>query len=141
MADGPCDLEDVLVKKVIFVCVENSNRSQMAEAFARIHGAGKVQPVSAGSRPSGRVNPNAIEAMKEVGYDLTTHTSKGLDAFNGKEVDVAVTMGCGDECPLVLAKRRVDWQIPDPRDMTPEQFREVRNLIEAKVQELIEDLT
>jgi arsenate reductase len=130
----------VFVKKVVFVCVENSNRSQMAEAFARIHGAGKIEAYSAGSRPSGRVNPKAIEAMKELGYDLTTHTSKGLDAVNGKEVEVAVTMGCGDECPLVLAKQRVDWKIPDPRDMTPEQFREVRNLIETKVKELIATL-
>lgn len=128
------------MKKVIFVCVENSNRSQMAEAFARIHGAGKVEAFSSGSRPSGRVNPKAIEAMKELGYDLTTHTSKGLEAFNGKDMDVAVTMGCGDECPLVHAKQRVDWKIPDPRDMTPGQFREVRNLIESKVKELIETL-
>jgi arsenate reductase (thioredoxin) len=117
------------VKRVVFVCVENSNRSQMAEAFARIHGAGKVEAFSAGSRPSG-----------QLGYDLTTHTSKGLDAFNGKEVEVAVTMGCGDECPLVVAKHRVDWKIPDPRDMTPEQFREVRNLIETKVKQLIQSL-
>ncbi len=129
-----------LVKRVIFVCVENSNRSQMAEAFARIHGIGKIEAFSAGSCPSGRVNPKAIEAMRELGYDLTTHTSKGLTDFNGKKVDVAVTMGCGDECPLVLAKQRVDWQIPDPRDMTPEEFRGVRNLIEAKVKELIASL-
>jgi arsenate reductase (thioredoxin) len=128
------------VKRVIFVCVENSNRSQMAEAFARMHGAGKVEAHSAGSRPSGRVNPKAVEAMKEVGYDLTTHTSKGLGDFNGQAFDAAVTMGCGDECPLVLAKRRLDWQIPDPKDMTPERFREVRDLIEAKVKELIEAL-
>jgi len=127
-------------KRIIFVCVENSNRSQMAEAFARILGGEKVEAFSAGSRPSGRINPKAIEAMKQVGYDLTTHTSKGLDEFNGKEVDVAVTMGCGDECPLVLAKRREEWQIPDPRDMTPDQFREVRNLIEAKVKKLLETL-
>ena len=125
------------MKRVIFVCVENSNRSQMAEAFARIHGAGQVVAFSAGSRPSGRVNPRAVEAMQEVGYDLTTHISKGLSEFNGQEFDAAVTMGCGDECPLVLAKRRVDWQIPDPKSMTPEQFREVRALIEAKVRELI----
>jgi protein-tyrosine-phosphatase len=124
-------------KKVIFVCVENSNRSQMAQAFARIHGAGKVEAFSAGSRPSGRINSKAVEAMKEVGYDLTTHTSKGLNEFNGQVFDAAVTMGCGDECPLVLAKQRVDWMIPDPKEMTPEQFREVRNLIEAKVKELI----
>lgn len=128
------------MKTVVFICIENSNRSQMAEAFARIHGAGKVEAFSAGSCPSGRVNPKAIEAMKELGYDLTTHTSKSLDAFNGKEVEVAVTMGCGDECPLVPAKQRVDWKIPDPRDMTPEQFREVRNLIETRVKELIETL-
>jgi arsenate reductase (thioredoxin) len=132
--------EGAFVKTVVFVCVENSNRSQMAEAFARIHGAGKIEASSAGSRPSGRVNPKAIDAMKEVGYDLTTHTSKGLDAFNGKEVEVAVTMGCGDECPLVLAKQRVDWKIPDPRNMTPDQFRQVRNLIETKVKELIQTL-
>ena len=126
------------MKKIVFVCVENSNRSQMAEAFARIHGVGKVEAYSAGSRPSGRVNHKAIEAMKELGYDLTTHRSKGLDDFNGKEVDVAVTMGCGDECPLILAKQRMDWNIPDPRDMAPEQFREVRNLVETKVKELIQ---
>jgi protein-tyrosine-phosphatase len=131
---------DAFVKKVVFVCVENSNRSQMAEAFARMHGAGKVEAFSAGSRPSGRVNPKAIEAMREIGYDLTTHTSKGLDAFNGKEVDVAVTMGCGDECPLVRARQRMDWQIPDPREMSPEQFRQVRNLIESKVKELIQSM-
>jgi protein-tyrosine-phosphatase len=137
----PWNLEGgVFVKRVIFVCVENSNRSQMAEAFARMHGAGKVEAFSAGSRPSGRVNPKAIEAMKEVGYDLTTHTSKGLGEFNGQEFDAAVTMGCGDECPLVLAKRRLEWQIPDPKEMPPERFREVRELIEAKVKELIETL-
>ena len=128
------------MKRVIFVCVENSNRSQMAEAFARIHGAGKVEALSAGSRPSGRVNPKAMEAMKELGYDLATHTSKGLDAFNGQEFDAAVTMGCGDECPLVRAQRRLDWNIPDPREMPPEQFRAVRDLIEAKVKELLQAL-
>jgi len=128
------------VKKVLFVCVENSNRSQMAEAFARIHGAGRVAAASAGSRPSGRINPKAIEAMHELGYDLSTHASKGLDEFNGRAVDVAVTMGCGDECPLVIAGRREDWKIPDPRDMTPEQFRGVRDLIERKVRELLASL-
>ena len=128
------------MKKVLFVCVENSNRSQMAEAFAKMHGAGKIEAHSSGSRPSGRVNPKAIEAMKELGYDLTTHYSKGLDGFNGQEVEVAVTMGCGDECPLVHAKQRVDWQIPDPREMSPEEFRGVRDLIESKVKQLIDSL-
>lgn len=127
-------------RRVIFVCVENSNRSQMAEAFARIHGGDRVEAFSAGSRPSGRVNPKAVEAMKEVGYDLTAHHSKGLDDFNGKRFDAAVTMGCGDECPLVLTENRVDWQIPDPKELPPEQFRDVRNLIESKVKELLAGL-
>jgi arsenate reductase len=125
------------VKTVLFVCVENSNRSQMAQAFARMHGGDRVHAASAGSRPSGRINPKAVAAMKELGYDLTAHASKGLEEFNGTTVDVAVTMGCGDECPLVNAGRREDWQIPDPREMSPEEFRGVRDLIEMKVRELL----
>lgn len=128
------------MKRVIFVCVENSNRSQMAEAFARMHGAGKLEAYSSGSRPSGRINPKAIEAMRELGYDLTTHSSKGLAEFNGKQFDAAITMGCGDECPLVLARQRLDWKIPDPKELSPEQFREVRDLIETKVKELLATL-
>jgi protein-tyrosine-phosphatase len=131
---------EMLLKTVLFVCVENSNRSQMAEAFTRMHGGGRVDAMSAGSRPSGRINPKAIEAMKELGYEPTTHTSKGLEAFNGRAVDVAVTMGCGDECPLVLAARREDWQIPDPREMSPEEFRGVRDLIQKKVLDLLDSL-
>jgi protein-tyrosine-phosphatase len=137
----PRSLEGGLsVKRVIFVCIENSNRSQMAEAFARIHAAGQVEAFSAGSRPSGRINPKAVEAMREVGYDLTRHHSKELDSFNGQEFDVAVTMGCGDDCPLVIARRRLEWQIPDPKEMPPDRFREVRDLIEAKVKELLQTL-
>jgi len=128
------------MKKVLFVCVENSNRSQMAEAFARMHGEGRVEAASAGSKPSGRVNPKAVAAMKELGYDLTAHASKGLDDFNGRNIDVAVTMGCGDECPLVKAGQREDWKIPDPRDMTTEEFRDVRDLIERKVKDLLATL-
>src|SRR2546423_9238005 len=125
---------------VLFVCVETSNRSQMAEAFARVHGGDRVEAHSAGSRPSGRVNPRAVEFMREVGYDLTTHHSKSLDAFGGREIDVAVTMGCGDACPRVRAGRREEWQIPDPKDLPPEQYRAVRDLIEARVKELIASL-
>lgn len=128
------------MKTVLFVCVENSNRSQMAEAFARLHGGGQVTAFSAGSRPSGRINPKAIESMREMGYDLATHVSKPLDEFNGKSIDVAVTMGCGDSCPLVDAKRRLSWDIPDPREMTPDDFRQVRDLIESKVKSLLRQL-
>jgi protein-tyrosine-phosphatase len=127
-------------KRVLFVCVENSNRSQMAEAFARMHGGDRIEAASSGSMPSGRVNPRAIQFMREVGYDLSTHSSKPLDQFNGQEIDVAVTMGCGDACPLVRAARREEWNIPDPKDLPDEQFREVRNLIEWKVKELLDGL-
>src|SRR5262245_27080263 len=101
------------MKRVVFVCVENSNRPQMAEAFAKIHGAGEVEAFSAGSRPSGMVNAKAIEALRERDYDLTTHRSKSVDD-PGVDFDVAVTMGCGDQCPLIRAKRREDWVVPDP---------------------------
>jgi protein-tyrosine-phosphatase len=122
------------------VCVENSNRSQMAEAFARLHGGGRVEAHSAGSRPSGKVNPRAVQFMKERGYDLTTHESKALDHFNGREIDVAVTMGCGDACPLVRAGRREEWNIPDPKELHDDEFRGVRDLIEAKVKDLLAGL-
>ncbi len=128
------------MKKVLFVCVENSNRSQMAEAFAKIHGKGKVEAYSSGSRPSGKVNPKAIEAMKELGYDLTTHTSKSLSEIPDVEYDFVATMGCGDECPFVRAKMREDWQIPDPKHLEPEEFRKVRDLIEQKVKEMLEKI-
>lgn len=125
------------MKRVLFVCVENSNRSQMAEAFARIHGAGRVEAHSAGSRPSGRINPKAVESMREVGYDLSTHVSKSVDLFAGRDVDAVVTMGCGDSCPGIVAPRRMDWSIPDPRALPSDAFRQVRDLIESKVQELL----
>ena len=127
-------------KKILFVCIENSNRSQMAEAFARMHGQEKVEAYSAGSKPSGKVNPKAIEAMAEVGYDLSQHQSNSLDNIPKGEYEVTVTMGCGDACPFVPAKRREDWNIPDPRDMTPDEFRGVRDLIQEKVKALLEEL-
>lgn len=127
-------------KNILFVCVENSNRSQMAEAFARIHGSDKVNAYSSGSRPSGEVNPKAIAAMKELGYDLTTHDSKSLDEIPQVKYEYAITMGCGDECPFVQAVHREDWQIPDPREMNQAEFRKVRDLIEGKVKELLDKL-
>ena len=127
-------------KRLLFVCVENSNRSQMAEAFARLHGGGGVEAWSAGSRPSGRVNPRAIEAMRELGYDLAAHASKSLDDLPPVDFDAVVTMGCGDACPFVPAKRRLDWQIPDPRELPPAEFRAVRDRIEREVRALLEEL-
>lgn len=122
--------------KAVFVCIENSNRSQMAEAFARLAG---LEAYSAGSRPSGLVNPKAIEAMRELNYDLSAHRSKSLDDLLPIEFDVAVTMGCGDECPMLRARRREEWQIPDPKHLPPEEFRKVRDLIRDKVRQLAQE--
>jgi len=125
------------MRRMLFVCVENSNRSQMAEAFARIYGGANVGAYSAGSRPSGSINPKAIEAMKEIGYDLSQHHSKSLSELPDVEFDFVATIGCGDECPFVRARLREDWDIPDPREMPLEEFRAVRDLIESKVRETI----
>jgi protein-tyrosine-phosphatase len=125
-------------KKLLFVCIENSNRSQMAQAFAKMLGAGEVEAYSAGSNPSGKINPRAIAAMKELNYDLSTHQSKSLDRVKQyAPFDVVVTMGCGDACPWMPSKKTIDWQIPDPREMGPEEFNGVRDLIGKKVKELL----
>ncbi|MDX6528186.1 MAG: hypothetical protein QOH41_476 [Blastocatellia bacterium] len=127
-------------KHFLFVCVENSNRSQMAEAFARIHGGEEVEAYSAGSRPSGRINPKAIESMREVGYDLSLHQSKSLSEIPDIEYDFVATMGCGDACPFVRAKQRADWNILDPKDLPPNKFRTVRDLIEERILSLLAGL-
>ncbi len=128
-------------KKLLFVCIENSNRSQMSQAFAKILGGDQVEAYSAGSKPSGIVNPKAIAAMKELGYDLSTHDSKSLDEVKAfAPFDVVVTMGCGDACPWMPAKRFVDWQIPDPKHMEPAEFNTVRDFIRDKIASLLIEL-
>jgi protein-tyrosine-phosphatase len=126
-------------KRVLFVCVENANRSQMAEAFARIHGGEAVEALSAGSRPSGVINPKAVRYMAELGYDLSAHASKSLDEVEG-EFDAVVTMGCGDSCPWVPAKRREDWALPDPKHMDEAGYRAVRDEISERVRALLAEL-
>ncbi|MFN3667055.1 MAG: arsenate reductase ArsC [Sediminibacterium sp.] len=128
-------------KKLLFVCVENSNRSQMSQAFATIYGGENIESFSAGSKPSGVVNPKAIAAMKELGYDLSTHDSKSLEEVKAyAPFDAVVTMGCGDACPWMPAKQFIDWQIPDPKHMEPEEFNKVRDFIAEKVKTLIDSL-
>jgi protein-tyrosine-phosphatase len=125
-------------KKILFVCVENSNRSQMSQAFAKMIGGASVKAYSAGSKPSGVINPKAIAAMKELGYDLSKHDSKSLQEVEKyAPFDAVVTMGCGDACPWMPAKKFIDWEIPDPRHMGPAEFTKVRNLIRDKVKELL----
>lgn len=124
--------------RILFVCVENSNRSQMAEGFARALGAGRVSAASAGSRPSGQVNPRAVRFMREKGIDLASHRSRALGRVPPGGWDAVVTMGCGDACPWVAARLRLDWALPDPKELDDEGFRAVRDRIEALVRELIE---
>jgi len=125
-------------KKILFVCVENSNRSQMSQAFARMLGGENIEAYSAGSSPSGKINPKATAAMKELGYDLSAHHSKSLDEVKQfAPFDAVVTMGCGDACPWMPAKQFIDWEIPDPKDMDVNQFRSVRDMIRNKVRELL----
>ena len=126
-------------KRVLFACVENSNRSQMAEAFARLLGADVLEPHSAGSRPSGQVNPKAVAAMQEKGYDLAAHRSKGLDAVE-PPFDYVITMGCGEACPFVAARRREDWALPDPKALPPGEFNQVRDEIERRVRALVQEV-
>ena len=126
-------------KKILFVCIENANRSQMAEAFAKI--SNEVEGFSAGSKPAGKVNAKAIAAMKELGYDLSSHNSKSLeDVKKFAPFDAVVTMGCGDACPWMPAKKFIDWEIPDPKEMNDADFRKVRDLIGEKVRELSSSL-
>jgi len=125
-------------KKLLFVCVENSNRSQMSQAFAKILGGENVEAYSAGSKPSGIVNPKAVAAMKELGYDLSKHDSKSLkEVEKFAPFDAVVTMGCGDACPWMPAKKFIDWEIPDPKNMDPQEFNKVRDHIKDKVKELL----
>ncbi len=113
----------------------------MAEAFARMHGDAAVEAYSAGSLPSGIVNPKAIAAMRVRGYDLAAHRSKSIDDLPNVDFDVVVTMGCGDACPNVRARVREDWEIPDPKHLDPEDFSRIRDLIESKVLGLLRKIS
>jgi protein-tyrosine-phosphatase len=128
------------MKKILFVCIENSNRSQMAEAFAKMYGKGKVEAWSSGSRPSGKINPKAIAAMKELNYDLSVHQSKSLKEIPQLKYDHVITMGCGDECPFIAGEHRDDWALPDPKHMEREEFNKVRDEIGRRVKALIKGI-
>ena len=127
-------------QKIVFVCVENARRSQMAEGFAKILGQGKVDVYSAGSRPSGIIDPRVIEVMKERGVDLSSNRSKGLDDLPQVEMDYVVTMGCEETCPAVLAKRIIEWEIPDPKGKPIDEIRRIGDTMEAKVKMLLEEV-
>jgi arsenate reductase len=126
--------------RILFVCIENACRSQMAEGFAKFYAKGKIEVFSAGSNPSGKVDQTAIEVMKEKGIDISDQKSKGFKELPYKDFDYVITMGCGDVCPFVPAKQRIEWEIEDPKGKSKEGFREARGMIEKKVKEFLKRL-
>ena len=126
--------------RIAFVCVENANRSQMAEAFGHMANEDDLEVHSAGSKGGGQVNPKAVAAMARLGYDLSRHTSKPATDLEGVQFDAVVTMGCGDACPFLQADRREDWPIPDPKHMEPADFDVVRDDLRERVNKLVAEL-
>jgi protein-tyrosine-phosphatase len=127
-------------KRIAFVCVENARRSQMAQGFAEAFGQGTVEVYSAGSRPSSAIDPLVIVVMKEKGIDISAKHPKSLNDLLPVEMDYLVTMGCEETCPALLAKKIIEWEIPDPKGKSIDVFREVRDLIKSKVKALYEEI-
>jgi arsenate reductase len=125
---------------VLFVCVHNAGRSQMAAGFTRTLSAGAVQVRSGGSEPADRLNPVAVAAMAEVGIDIAGTTPQVLQVEDVRASDVVVTMGCGDACPVFPGKRYEDWQLTDPAGLRLEQVRPIRDEIRRRVEELLASL-
>jgi protein-tyrosine-phosphatase len=131
----PTDVPDVL-----FVCVHNAGRSQMAAALLEHHAGARVRVRSAGTAPLGEIHPNVVEAMAERGLDVSTARPKGLREDDVREVDVVITMGCGDACPVVPGTRYLDWDLPDPAGKPIAEVRPIRDEIERRVLDLLREL-
>ena len=130
------------MKKVLFVCVENAGRSQIAEAFANRYGKGTVEALSAGTMPSNEVNPLVVQVMLEKGFDLSKNKPKLITGQMVQEADMIIVMGCSAQgfCPAPLLNKVVDWGIEDPKDKPMEKVREIRDEIEKRVKTLIEEI-
>ena len=126
--------------KILFVCVENARRSQMAQGFAESLGQGKLEVYSAGSRPASQIDPLVIEVMKEKGIDLSGKRPKELNDLPPVEMDYLVTMGCEETCPAVLSKRVIEWDIPDPKGKPIDVYRRIRDFIEERIKALLKDV-
>ena len=129
------------MKKVLFVCLENAGRSQMAESFAKKYGQDKFVVSSAGNKPADKINPVVVEVMKEIGFDISMNKPKMITAKMAMDTDLIVTMGCNDQgiCPGPFFKPTIDWTLEDPKGKPIEKVREIRDEIERKVQGLIEE--
>jgi protein-tyrosine-phosphatase len=130
------------MKKVLFVCVENAGRSQMAEAFAKHYGRGKIEVSSAGTMPSKDVNPVVVQAMREKGIDISENKPKIINNEMVQKADIIIVMGCGAEgfCPAPLLGKVVNWELEDPKGKPIEKVREIRDEIERRVKKLVETL-
>jgi len=128
------------VPEVLFVCVHNAGRSQMAAALLEHHAGGRVRVRSAGTTPSDEIHANVVEAMAERGLDVSTARPKGLREDDVREADVVITMGCGDACPVVPGTRYLDWDLPDPAGKTIAEVRSIRDDIERRVLDLLREL-
>jgi len=126
--------------EILFLCVHNAGRSQMAAGFARTLGAGQVLVHSAGSTPGERLNPAVVAAMAEVGIDIADESPKKLTDEMGRSADVVVTMGCGDACPMYPGRRYVDWELDDPKGKDLEVVRRIRDEIRERVTSLLAEL-
>ncbi|HSS60943.1 MAG TPA: arsenate reductase ArsC [Candidatus Limnocylindrales bacterium] len=129
-----------MIREVLFVCVHNAGRSQMAAALLARRSEGAIGVRSAGSTPASEINPTVREAMAEIGIDLSREFPKPLTDEAVRAADVVVTMGCGDACPVYPGKRYVDWELPDPAGRSLEEVRLIRDEIDARVQALVADL-
>jgi protein-tyrosine-phosphatase len=125
--------------KILFVCVENARRSQMAQGFAESLGEGGLEVYSAGSRPSSVIDPLVIEVMKEKGIDLSAKQPKSLNDLPPIEMDYLITMGCEETCPAIPAKKIIEWEVPDPKGKSVDEVRKIRDMIEQKVKTLLDE--
>jgi arsenate reductase len=125
---------------VLFVCVQNAGRSQMAEALFRLAASGRHEARSAGSNPAASVHLEVVEAMRELGVNLTGRTPRGLELADAEWADTVVTMGCGDACPVVLGKRYIDWELEDPAGKGLDEVRGIRDEIAARIERLLSEL-
>jgi len=128
------------IPEVLFVCTHNAGRSQMAAALLARQAAGRVRVASAGSQPASELNPAVIQAMAEIGLDISAEFPKPLTAGKVQAADIVITMGCGDACPVYPGKRYLDWDLPDPAGLTVEQVRPIRDEISSRVHVLLGEL-
>ncbi|MFB6850297.1 arsenate reductase ArsC [Streptomyces sp. NPDC056373] len=133
-------MPDTTTPSVLFVCVHNAGRSQMAAAFLTHHAGDRVQVRSAGSAPADTVNPAVVEAMAEAGIDITAEVPKVLTVEAVQASDVVITMGCGDTCPVFPGKRYLDWELPDPAGQGVEAVRPIRDEIEKRIRGLVDEI-